>query len=81
MWRRWLPTRSLYAVSYTHLDVYKRQEQDYQLLSKRCYVNNIGDNFKGTVCIMSKNDEIERFNYEKLESNKQPVALNNAIHN
>ena len=26
-------------------------------------------------------DEIERFNYEKLESNKQPMALINAIHN
>ena len=28
-------------------------DEDYQLLSKRFYVNNIGDNFKYTVCIMS----------------------------
>ena len=56
-------------------------EQDYRLLSKRFYVNNIGDNFKDTVCIMSKNAEIERFNYEKLESNKRSVTLISAIHN
>ena len=52
-----------------------------RLLSKRFYVNNIGDNSKDSVCIMSKNAEIERFNYEKLESNKQPLTLINAFYN
>lgn len=57
-------------------------ELDHQLLSSRFFVNNIGDkSFENAVCIMAKNNDIDKFNYEKLQKNEQPIALIKAIHN
>lgn len=57
-------------------------EDDYKLLSLRIYNNNVGDDsFKNAVCIMAKNNDIDRFNYQKMENLKQPIALINTIHN
>ena len=57
-------------------------ENDYKFLSLRFYINNVDDqSFKDPVCIMTTNDEINLFNYNKLEETKQPVALIKAIHN
>lgn len=56
-------------------------EIDYKLLSSRFYINNIDDkSFENAVCIMSKNADIEKFNYDKLEHNEQPVSLIRAVH-
>lgn len=55
---------------------------DYQLLSSRFHVNNHNEkSFENAVCIMSKNDDIDQFNYSKLENLNKPVALIKAIHN
>lgn len=55
---------------------------DYKLLSTRFYTNNVGDNsFDDAVQIISKKDSIDKYNYDKLEGNKQPIALINATHN
>lgn len=58
-------------------------EADFKLLSTRFYLNNINSarHFEDAVCIMTKNKEIERYNYEKLESMKEPVVLINSINN
>lgn len=72
----------LFRDTLNRISIGSTTEIDYQLLSTRFFVNNLNDkSFENAVCIMSKNADIEKFNYDKLESNKQPVALIKAIHN
>ncbi len=57
-------------------------QDDYDLLSTRFYSNNIthANTFQKAVCIMSRNVDIDNYNYDSLQNLKQPVALINAIH-
>lgn len=59
--------------------MYKR---DYRHLLSRFYVNKVSDrSFNDTVCIVSKNSEFDKFNWNKLENSNEPIALSKGIHN